>query len=72
MTSGVVAPHFTNFAILNYCDWVEVLPRSLRSMADAPNCSAEEKIGHSGRDDEKRKMPTREPRQECLCHIQLC
>ena len=27
------------------------LPRSLRCVADAPNCGTEEKIGHSGRDD---------------------
>jgi len=31
--------------------WVEVLPRSLHSVADAPKCGAQEKIGHSGRDD---------------------
>jgi hypothetical protein len=28
-----------------------VLPRSLRCVADAPNYGAEEKVGHSGRDD---------------------
>jgi len=28
-------------------------------MADAPNCGAEEKIGHSGRDDKSRKSPPR-------------
>jgi hypothetical protein len=30
---------------------VDLLPRSLHSVADAPNDGAEEKIGHSGRDD---------------------
>jgi hypothetical protein len=28
----------------------EILPRSLRSVAGAPHCGAEEKAGHSGRD----------------------
>src|ERR1700687_3461972 len=30
---------------------VGVLPRSLRSVADAPNCGAQEKAGHCGRED---------------------
>jgi len=33
---------------------MKVLPWSLHSMADAPNSGAEEKIGHSGRDDKAR------------------
>jgi hypothetical protein len=33
-------------------------------MADAPNCGAEEKIGHSGRDDKARRRETQEHSQE--------
>ena len=33
---------------------MKVLPWSLHSMADALNSGAEEKIGHSGRDDKAR------------------
>jgi hypothetical protein len=54
--SGSFAPALKkNFAVLDDRDWVEVLPWSLHSMADAPNFGAEEKIGHSGRDDKTRK-----------------
>jgi hypothetical protein len=60
---GVVSPYFTRLAILNDSDWVEVLPRALRSMADAPNCGAEEKIGHSGRDD---KTGKRKPKNTAM------
>jgi hypothetical protein len=52
------------------------LPRSLRSMVDAPNCGAEEKIGHSSRDDREERRKSQECRpfdfaqgkQEWLCH----
>src|SRR5882724_3389626 len=47
---------------------VEVLPRSLRSMADVRAARTEEEIGHSGRDDNAKKRETKEHRQECLCH----
>ena len=36
-----------------------VLPGSLRFVADAPNCDAEEKIGHPGRDDVHEENPRR-------------
>jgi len=42
-----------------------VLPWSLRSMADAPNCGAEEKIGHSGRDDRGKKRNPRAQAEAC-------
>jgi hypothetical protein len=35
--------------------WVDWLPGSLRSVAGAPNYGAEEKAGHSGRDDRQRR-----------------
>jgi hypothetical protein len=35
-------------------------------MADAPNCGAEEKIGHSGRDDKTRK--TQKHSRAWLCN----
>jgi hypothetical protein len=40
-------------------------------MADAPNCGAEKKIGHSGRDDKTRKRKTQEHSQEWLCRRML-
>jgi hypothetical protein len=45
-----------------------MLPRSLRSVAGAPNFGAEEKAGHSGRDDGVRKRKSEEHSQEWLCH----
>jgi len=53
-----------------------VLPWSLRSMADVRAARTEEKIGHSGRDDNIKKRETQEHspfafaqgRQEWLCH----
>ena len=47
-------PHSKKITALSGRDWVEVLPWSLHSMADAPDFDAEEKIGHSGRDDNAR------------------
>jgi hypothetical protein len=38
-------------------------------MADAPNCGAEEKIGHSGRDDGEDRRETHEHSQEWLCYM---
>jgi len=32
-------------------------------MADAPNCGAEEKIGHSGRDDNRRKLKSKKTQE---------
>jgi hypothetical protein len=40
-----------------------MLPRSLRSVAGAPNCGAEEKPGHSGRDDRVQRREKRKRRE---------
>ena len=48
--------------------WVDWLPGSLRSVAGAPNYGAEEKAGHSGRDDSGRIGETQEHSEESLCH----
>jgi len=47
---------------------VEVLPWSLYSMADVRAARTEEKIGHSGRDDNAKNGETQEHSQEWLCH----
>jgi hypothetical protein len=41
-------------------DWGDVLPWSLHSMADICAARTEEKIGHSGRDDDARNKITQE------------
>jgi len=34
-------------------------------MADAPNCGAGEKIGHSGRDDRAKKTKSKKTQEHC-------